>query len=65
MPLPIPTGLLIFQTNESAGFYFYNGEQWTRIEGAGFEQNSECTEGITEVVAGYGCLVEVILGKLP
>ena len=34
------TGLLIFQTNESAGFYFYNGEQWTRIEGAGFVQNS-------------------------
>ena len=49
------TGLLIFQTNESAGFYFYNGEQWTRIEGAGFEQNSEAAaEGITEVVAGYG-----------
>ena len=49
------TGLLIFQTNESAGFYFYNGEQWTRIEGAGFEQNSEAAaEGITEVIAGYG-----------
>ena len=49
------TGLLIFQTNESAGFYFYNGEQWTRIEGAGFEQSSEAAaEGITEVIAGYG-----------
>ena len=49
------TGLLIFQTNESAGFYFYNGEEWTRIEGAGFEQNSEAAaEGITEVIAGYG-----------
>ena len=49
------TGLLIFQTNESAGFYFYNGEQWTRIEGAGFDQSSEAAaEGITEVIAGYG-----------
>lgn len=49
------TGLLIFQTNESAGFYFYNGEEWTRIEGAGFEQSSEAAaEGITEVIAGYG-----------
>ena len=49
------TGLLIFQTNESAGFYFYNGEEWTRIEGAGFDQSSEAAaEGITEVIAGYG-----------
>ena len=28
------TGLMIYQTNEISGFYFYNGTAWTKINGA-------------------------------
>ncbi len=30
---PIATGLLIFQTNNTPGFYFYNGSAWTLLGG--------------------------------
>jgi hypothetical protein len=29
------TGLLIFQTDQTAGFYYYNGSTWTALSGAG------------------------------
>ena len=29
------TGLLIYQTDQTAGFYYYNGSAWTAIAGAG------------------------------
>ena len=28
------TGLMIYQTNQTAGFYFYDGAAWTKINGA-------------------------------
>jgi hypothetical protein len=28
------TGLLIYQTDQTAGFYYYNGSAWTAIAGA-------------------------------
>jgi hypothetical protein len=28
------TGLLIYQTDQTAGFYFYNGGSWTKLDGA-------------------------------
>ena len=28
------TGLMIYQTNENPGFYFYSGTAWTKINGA-------------------------------
>lgn len=28
-----PTGLMIYQIDETAGFYFYNGSAWTKIDG--------------------------------
>jgi hypothetical protein len=31
------TGLLIFQNDGTAGFYYYNGAQWTLIGGAEFD----------------------------
>jgi len=33
--LPIATGLLIFQTDNSPGFYFYNGTSWTLLGSTG------------------------------
>ena len=27
------TGLMVYQTDETAGFYFYNGSAWTKIDG--------------------------------
>jgi len=29
------TGLLVYQTDGTAGFYFYNGTQWTSLSGGG------------------------------
>jgi len=29
------TGLLVYQTDATAGFYFYNGTQWTSLNGGG------------------------------
>ena len=31
IPTPLPTGLLIFQTDSNTGFYFYNGTVWIRL----------------------------------
>ena len=28
------TGLLIYQTDQTTGFYYYNGSAWTAIAGA-------------------------------
>src|SRR5689334_15529480 len=34
--IPSPaTGLLIYQTNSTAGFYYYNGSAWTAVAPAG------------------------------
>ena len=27
------TGLMIYQTNQTSGFYFYDGTAWTKIDG--------------------------------
>jgi len=43
---PLPTGLLIYQTNNDPGFYYYDGTSWVRI-GSG-------TGSVTEVNTGVG-----------
>lgn len=40
--IPNPaTGLLIFQTNASPGFYFYTGSAWTGFGGQGWDVNGQ------------------------
>jgi hypothetical protein len=34
------TGLLIYQTDATAGFYYYNGSAWTAVSGWGLTGNS-------------------------
>lgn len=31
IPIPPPTGLLIYQTNSTPGFYYYDGSAWTAV----------------------------------
>lgn len=45
-----PTGLLIFQTNSSAGLYFYNGSAWTAVSKGANKSLSNLT-GPTEINA--------------
>jgi len=40
------TGLMIYQTDQTTGFYFYNGTAWTRIEGVAGPQGSQGPQGI-------------------
>ena len=35
------TGLMIYQTDQTTGFYFYNGTAWTRIEGVAGPQGEQ------------------------
>ena len=40
------TGLMIYQTDQTTGFYFYNGIAWTRIEGVAGPQGEQGPQGI-------------------
>ena len=40
------TGLMIYQTNQISGFYFYDGASWTRIEGVAGPQGPQGEQGI-------------------
>lgn len=39
------TGLLVYQTDGAAGFYFYNGSAWTSLSGGGTTDASALTSG--------------------
>ena len=39
------TGLLIFQTDEKAGFYYYNGTKWSSIGSGGDNTLLYTTDG--------------------
>ncbi|HAB90482.1 MAG TPA: hypothetical protein DCF84_08085, partial [Bacteroidetes bacterium] len=43
------TGLMIFQTDGTVGFYFYNGSTWTAISGSGAQgpQGPQGPQGLT------------------
>ena len=40
------TGLMIYQTDQTTGFYFYDGTTWTRIEGATGQQGATGEMGL-------------------
>lgn len=46
------TGLLIFQTDNTPGYYYYNGSAWTALGGSAGADGSE-----TKINAGYGIAV--------
>ena len=39
------TGLMIYQTDQTTGFYFYDGTAWTRIEGVAGPQGEQGPQG--------------------
>jgi hypothetical protein len=41
------TGLMIYQTDQTTGFYFFNGTAWTRLEGVVGPQGPEGPQGPT------------------
>ena len=40
------TGLMIYQTDQTTGFYFYDGNAWTRIEGVAGPQGEQGPQGL-------------------
>jgi len=40
------TGLMIYQTNQTSGFYFYDGSVWTKIDGVAGPQGEAGPQGI-------------------
>ncbi len=48
------TGLMIYQTDQTTGFYFYDGNAWTRIEGVAGPQGEQGPQGIQGVAGAAG-----------
>mgnify|MGYP001597562776 CR=1 FL=1 len=48
------SGLMIYQTNETSGFYFYNGTLWTKIDGVAGPQGPAGLQGLTGPVGPAG-----------
>ena len=48
------TGLMIYQTDQTTGFYFYNGIAWTRIEGVAGPQGEQGIQGETGATGATG-----------
>ena len=40
------TGLMIYQTNQTTGFYFFDGTVWTKINGVAGPQGEAGSQGI-------------------
>ena len=40
------TGLMIYQTNGTSGFYFWDGSAWTKIDGVAGPQGTDGTNGV-------------------
>ncbi|MCO6174107.1 tail fiber domain-containing protein [Flavobacterium sp. NRK F10] len=41
------TGLLVYQTNDEEGFWYYNGTSWTSLKGGEFKSTSEIVHNTT------------------
>jgi len=48
------TGLMIYQTDQATGFYFYDGTAWTRIEGVAGPQGEPGATGPTGATGATG-----------
>jgi hypothetical protein len=48
------SGLLIYQTNQEFGFYFYNGTLWTKIDGVAGPQGPAGADGVDGVQGPVG-----------
>ena len=48
------TGLMIYQTDEDSGFYFYNGSVWTKIDGVAGPQGPQGETGATGATGPAG-----------
>jgi len=48
------TGLMIYQTDQATGFYFYDGTAWTRIEGVAGPQGEQGIQGETGATGATG-----------
>ncbi len=49
------TGLLIYQTNGTPGFYYYNGSAWTAVSGGG-----SSSQGLSEYAYIYNLSAQVV-----
>lgn len=48
------SGLMIYQTNQEFGFYFYNGTLWTKIDGVAGPQGPAGADGVDGVQGPVG-----------
>ena len=48
------TGLMIYQTNQTTGFYFYDGTAWTKIDGVAGPQGEAGSQGIQGIQGDIG-----------
>jgi uncharacterized protein (TIGR02145 family) len=48
------TGLMIYQTNQTTGFYFYDGAAWTKIDGVAGPQGTDGADGTDGVDGAPG-----------
>ena len=48
------TGLMIYQTNQTTGFYFYDGAVWTKINGVAGPQGEAGSQGIQGIQGDIG-----------
>ena len=48
------TGLMIYQTNQSTGFYFFDGTVWTKINGVAGPQGEAGSQGIQGIQGDIG-----------
>ena len=48
------TGLMIYQTNQSTGFYFFDGTVWTKINGVAGPQGEAGSQGVQGIQGDIG-----------
>ncbi|MDB2632543.1 MopE-related protein [Flavobacteriaceae bacterium] len=48
------TGLMIYQTDQTTGFYFYDGTAWTKIDGVAGPQGPQGETGATGIAGPIG-----------
>ena len=63
-PASPATGLLIYQTDNTPGFYVYNGSAWTAVSNAASSSGQDSTIITTHAVAAYESNGPIALGPL-
>ena len=48
------TGLMIYQTNQTTGFYFFDGTVWTKIDGVAGPQSEAGSQGVQGIQGDIG-----------